>query len=129
MTTRVTRREFLERSAGAAAAAALLPRAAQAGRMFISLNGADAPQVGPWPEMARLASRLGYGGVDWGLGPVKAAGVDATKALLAELKIRPTITNLPMPRGYPFGGDDAGFQAALGPLAEDAAIAAAIGCQ
>jgi len=125
----LSRREFLSRTTSAAAAAVMLPRLVQAPGMFISLNGAVTPGIGPWPEAARLAARLGYGGIDWSVGPAKAAGLEATKALFAELKIKPTITNLPMPRGYPFGGDDAGFQAALEPLAADAAFAAAIGCQ
>jgi sugar phosphate isomerase/epimerase len=126
----LTRREFLERSAATAAALAIARRtaAARAG-MFISLNGADAPGVGPWPEKARLAARIGYGGVDWDLGPAKAAGLEATRALFAELKIEPTITNLPMARPFPFAGDEAGFREALKPLADDAALASAVGCQ
>ena len=89
----LTRREFLERTAATATAAAALAPALAAGRagMFISLNGAVAPRVGPWPEFARLAARIGYGGIDWSLGPVKMAGVEATKALLTELKLRATI--------------------------------------
>src|SRR5258708_3585807 len=92
-----SRREFLERAAAAAAVVGL-PRQITGGRgkMFISLNGAVAPRVGPWPEMARLAARVGYGGVDWALAPAKAAGLDTTKALFAELKIRPTIVSLPL---------------------------------
>jgi sugar phosphate isomerase/epimerase len=95
--------------------------------MFISLNGTVSPRVGPWPEAARLAARIGYGGIDWGFAPVKAAGAAATKALFTELRIRPTIVNLPV-QG-PFAGDDAEFRAKLGPLADDAALASAIGCE
>jgi sugar phosphate isomerase/epimerase len=127
--TPVTRRQFLERTAGAATAAAVLgwpaARIAAQGRMFISLNGAVAPGVGPWPEKARLAARIGYGGVDWDFGPAKAAGVDATRALFDELKIRPTIVNLPL---QPLAGDDDAFKAKLPQLADDAAFTAAIGC-
>jgi sugar phosphate isomerase/epimerase len=54
--------------------------------------------------------------------------MEATRALFAELKIKPTITNLPMARPLPFGGEQAAFQEALKPLAEDAAFAAGIGC-
>jgi sugar phosphate isomerase/epimerase len=127
----LTRRDFLERTAGAAAAAAILSGqrlAAQgsSGHMFISLNGAVAPRVGPWPAKAELAAKVGYGGVDWDLGPAKQAGVDATKALFDRLKIVPTITNLPMRNT--FGGDEAAFDAQLEQLAEDAAFSAAIGC-
>src|SRR4029078_4858438 len=52
-----------------------------------------------------------------------------TKALFAELKIKPTITNLPMARPLPFSGEQAVFQQALPQLAGDAACCAAIGCQ
>src|SRR5262245_10640495 len=126
----VTRRQFLEQTT---AAASLLVGARQQpaggpGSMFVSLNGAltAGKNVG-WPDFARLAARVGYGGVDWSLAPAKAAGVDATKALLAELKIRPTIVNLPMTR--PFAIDQPEFQQALAPLADDAAFSAAIGCR
>ena len=131
MPSPLTRREFLATSATATAALAWpsWASAAQttpATKMFISLNGTVSPRVGPWPEAARLAARLGYGGIDWGFAPVKAAGAEATKALFTELKIRPTIVNLPV-QG-PFAGDDAAFKAKLGPLADDAALASAIGC-
>jgi sugar phosphate isomerase/epimerase len=49
--------------------------------------------------------------------------------LFAELKIKPTIANLPMTRPLPFGGDDPAFREALTQLADDAAFSAAIGCR
>jgi sugar phosphate isomerase/epimerase len=128
----ITRRDFLERTAAAAAAAAVvsssrgLAAQSSSGHMFISLNGAVAPRVGPWPAKAELAAKIGYGGVDWDFAPAKEAGVDATKALFDRLKIVPTITNLPM-RG-PFGGEEDAFDAQLAQLEEDAAFSAAIGC-
>jgi sugar phosphate isomerase/epimerase len=126
--TVLTRRRFLERAtcAGALLAAARPPGAAKG--MFVSLNGAVTPGISG-PAKMRLAAAVGYGGVDWDFGPAKAAGPDATRALIAELKIRPTIVNLPMPRPLPFGGEDTAFQQALTQLAEDAAFTAAIGCQ
>lgn len=131
MSSALTRRDFLATGATAAAALALPSWASAAQtpstKMFISLNGTVSPRVGPWPEAARLAARIGYGGIDWGFGPVKAAGAEATKALFTELKIKPTIVNLPV-QG-PFAGDDAAFKEKLGPLADDAALAAAIGCE
>ena len=130
----LSRRDFLERAAVAAALVAPASSRAAAsqaaparGQMYISLNGSVARGVG-WPDMARLASRVGFGGVDWNLSSAKTAGVDATKALFAELKIRPSITGLPMARPLPFGGEPAAFDQALASLAEDAAFAAAIGC-
>src|SRR3954452_23731963 len=103
----ISRRAFLDRASATAAAAfiGLRPTSARSG-MFISLNGAVAPRVGPWPEAARLASRLGYGGIDWSFAPVKAAGLEASKALLSELKLKATIVNLPMAQPLPFGGEE-----------------------
>jgi sugar phosphate isomerase/epimerase len=136
----MTRRDFLARTAAAGACAAFPPlrglsssteQAAPATTgMFVSLNGAltAGKNVG-WPEFARLAARVGYGGVDWSLGPAQAAGLEQTKALFAELKIKPTITNLPMSRPLPFNGEQALFQDALVKLADDAAFSAAIGCR
>jgi hypothetical protein len=95
--------------------------------MFVSLPPwAVARNVG-WPEQARLAARVGYKGIDWAFGPAKTAGVDATKALLAELGIVPTITNLPMQN--PLAGEDAAFEAQLSKLGDDAAFCEAIGCR
>ena len=94
--------------------------------MFVSLPPwAVARNVG-WPEQARLAARVGYKGIDWAFGPAKTAGVEATRALLAELAIVPTIVNLPMQDTL--GPDDAAFEAQLPKLAEDAAFCNAIGC-
>jgi sugar phosphate isomerase/epimerase len=132
----LTRRDFLQRaaltsavlaSARPAAAADGLPAPA-GGSLFVSLNGSVTRGVSGF-DKARLAAKVGYGGVDWDLGPAKAAGLDATKSLFAELKIKPSITGFPMARPLPFGGEQAAFQQALGPLAEDAAFAAGIGCQ
>ncbi len=95
--------------------------------MFISLPPwAVARGVG-WPEQARLAARVGYRGIDWAWGPARKAGVDETRALLAELKVQPTIVNLP--GANPQTGDDAAFKTALTQLEDDAAVCAAIGCR
>src|SRR5262245_697357 len=103
----MTRREFIERTscaaavitfarpAGAATTAATTAPAATT--MFVSLNGAVTRGVSG-ADKIRLAAKIGYGGVDWDLGAAKTAGLDATKALFAELKILPTIVNLPMAR-------------------------------
>jgi sugar phosphate isomerase/epimerase len=133
MTDTIDRREFLTRSALGAAALSIScaqPRARQAGgapaSMFVSLPPwAVARNVG-WPEQARLAARVGYKGIDWAFGPAKTAGVAATRGLLAELAIEPTIVNLPMQNTL--GPDDAAFDAQLPKLDEDAAFCRAIGC-
>jgi sugar phosphate isomerase/epimerase len=126
------RRDFLVRAAAGAAAlglgcarAATIARAAPSG-MFVSLPPwAVARNVG-WPDQARLAARIGYHGIDWAFGSAKAAGVDATRALLAELGIVPTIVNLPM--RDTLGPDDAAFESQLASLDGDAAFCRAIGC-
>jgi sugar phosphate isomerase/epimerase len=124
----VTRRAFLERASMAAAALALSTRGARAqSGMFVSLPPWAVARNVQWPEQARLAARVGYAGIDWAFGPARSAGVDATRALLAELKIRPTIVNLPMQS--PLDGDEAAFAAQLPKLADDAAFCAAIGCR
>ena len=133
LTPSLDRREFLE-WATLGAAALVLPGCRTASRpvsadrttMFVSMPPwAVARSVG-WPEQARLAARVGYKGIDWAFGPAKSAGVDATRALLAELGIVPTIVNLPM--NGTLGPDDAAFEAQLAGLAEDAAFCRAIGC-
>ncbi|AHG88611.1 Xylose isomerase domain-containing protein TIM barrel [Gemmatirosa kalamazoonensis] len=121
---RIGRREFLTRSALGAAALAL-PRA-PAAAMFVSLPPWAVARGVVWPEQARLAARVGYAGIDWAFGPAKTAGVEATRALLAELAIVPTITNLPM-QGT-LGPDEAAFAAQLPTLDQDAAFCRAIGC-
>lgn len=124
----LTRRDFLEHAALVSALIASTRAAHAAGTMFVSLNGAVTRGVSGI-DKAKLAAKVGYGGVDWDFGPMKTAGVDASKALFAELRIKPTIANLPMARPLPFGGEQAVFQQALTQLADDAAFSAAIGCQ
>ncbi len=129
MGTVLSRREFLERAALSAAAVAIANQglAARAG-MFITMMGVDAPHAGPWPATARLAARLGYGGIHWDFGSAKEAGEATTRALFTDLKIIPNIVNLPMARPFPFGGEEAAFREALPKLADDAAFAASVGC-
>jgi sugar phosphate isomerase/epimerase len=124
----LTRREFLQRTALTSATLAYVRPAAAAETMFVSLNGSVTRGVSG-VDKARLAAKLGFGGVDWDFGPMKTAGVEATKALFAELKIKPTIANLPMARPLPFSGEQPAFQQALTQLADDAAFSSAIGCQ
>jgi sugar phosphate isomerase/epimerase len=128
MRASLTRRDFLERAALTSAVLACAKPATAADSMFVSLNGSVARGVSGF-DKARLAAKVGYGGVDWDLGPAKTAGVEATKALYAELKIKPTITNLPMARPLPFSGEQAAFDQSLTQLADDAAFCAAIGCR
>jgi sugar phosphate isomerase/epimerase len=102
--------------------------------MFVSLNGSligvkkdpdgrTTPTV-EWPEFARLAARVGYGGADVSLAAARREGVDATRALFSELKIRPGVENFPVV----FTRDDAAFQSGLSSLDEAAKFSAAIQC-
>jgi sugar phosphate isomerase/epimerase len=122
----LSRRDFLERAACAGALLAAARPAAAAGGMYVSLNGSLIQQKPPlsWPDFVGLAGRLGYGGVDVNLAAARTAGVDATRALLAEAKVKPAVANLPMQFA---AADEAAFQEGLKQLDESAKFAAAIG--
>ena len=122
----ITRRLFLERATCAGALLSLSRSALAADGMFVSLNGSLTPGVGG-ADKVRLAARVGYGGVDWDLGPARKVGLEETRALFASLNIKPTIVNLPM-QG-PLAGEDAEFRERLAGLADDAAFTAAVGCK
>lgn len=122
----VTRRQFLERASCAGALLlAARPALSQSG-MYVSLNGSLTPGVSG-ADKARMAAKLGYGGVDWDFGPARKAGLEETRALFSELKLKPTIVSLPL-QGGPFIGEDAEFKAKLPQLADDAAFVAGVGC-
>jgi sugar phosphate isomerase/epimerase len=92
--------------------------------MYISLNGVPIGGKLSWPDFARLASATGFRGVDVMLEPALAAGVDSTRRLLSDLRLRPSYVNLPVD----FRSDEAAFRASLPKLEEAAPFAAAIGC-
>ncbi len=126
MQSSLSRREFLARAAltGVALQVVRPVRAADEG-MFVSLNSSlTASGKLEWPEFARLAASVGYGGVDVSLDGVRKAGADQTRALLAGLKIRPGIAGLPVR----FAADEPAFQEGLKQLGEAAKLAADIGC-
>ncbi len=120
----VNRRDFVRGAVGAGAALGLasqLPGASEG--MYLSLNGSLTGGRVAWPEFARLAARAGYGGVDVNLGAAMKEGADSTRALLAELKIKPSMVSLPVS----VRGEEAAFQAGLKKLDDIAKFAAAIG--
>ena len=121
----VDRRAFLH-SAGVATAALGLAKVAPGAStgMFVALNGSLVGGKVQWPDFARLAARVGYGGADINLAGAMKEGVDATRSLLAGLKLRPSFCNLPVPATR----DQDAYQKGMEGLGEAAGFAAAIGC-
>lgn len=117
-----SRRTFL---ASTAAAAAMSRSAVGAGSgMYVSLNGSLVGGKVGWPEFARLAARVGYGGTDMNLAGAMKEGPEATRALLAELKLRVAFCNLPVTATR----DEDTFRKGMEGLEEAAKFAAATGC-
>ena len=92
--------------------------------MYLSLNAVPIGGKPSWPDFARLAARIGFLGVDGMLDPAMADGVAKTRALLAELKLKPAFVSLPVE----FRKDDETFKSTLPKLEDAAPFAAAIGC-
>jgi sugar phosphate isomerase/epimerase len=124
MTHVLTRRAFIETATCAGAVLAFgRPADAQTG-MLVSLNSSLTRNM-PWPDFVRLAGKVGYGAVDLNLGAAKKDGVEATRALLAEAKVKPGITGLGLQFATP---DEAAFGDGLKALEENAKFAADVGC-
>ena len=122
----MNRREFLKRAGGASAALGLANSMVGAGPgMFLALNTSLVGGKVPWPEFARLAAKVGYGGTDIDLPGATKEGLDATKALLAELKLKASFTNLPVNATR---GDEAAFTKGMETLEDQVKFAAGIGC-
>lgn len=93
--------------------------------MYVALNGTlTAGGKLQWPEFAELASKTGYLGVDVNTGAAMKAGEDATRTMLARLRLKPAVVGLPVD----FRKDDAPFQQGMKTLDDAARFAAAIGC-
>jgi sugar phosphate isomerase/epimerase len=101
-----------------------VPALAAKQNMFLALNSVLIQGRVPWPDFARLAAKVGFPGTDVMLGAAMKEGVQATRDLLAELKLRPAVLDFPVD----FRKDDAAFAAGLPKLKEAAPFAAAIGC-
>jgi sugar phosphate isomerase/epimerase len=121
----MNRRNFVKFAACAGLGAGLAERALGAGaRMYVSLNGTLTGNKITWPEFAKLAAKTGYGGVDLNLGAAMKEGVEATRAMLRELKLQPACCSCPVNAGR----DEAAFKAGIDGLEEAAKFAAAVGC-
>jgi sugar phosphate isomerase/epimerase len=92
--------------------------------MYAALNSTLTANRVPWPEFARLAAQTGYPGVDVMLEPAIKAGLEPTRALLGELRLKPAVVGLPVE----FRKDDAAFKEGFARLADAGAFSAAIGC-
>jgi len=121
-----TRRDFA-RSVAASAAAVTMPqgaRGASAG-MFVALNSTLTNNQVPWPDFARLAARVGYGGADFTLGVPFREGAAATAELYRTLHLRPSFCNLPV---NPAATEDV-YQSGMDSLAPAAKFVSEIGGQ
>jgi sugar phosphate isomerase/epimerase len=123
----MNRREFLKTSGAVSAALGLADRAVGAGTgMFIALNTSLVGGKVQWPEFARLAAKVGYGGADLNLSAAQKDGLDATKALLADLKLKLSFTNLPVNATR---GDKNPFKQGMETFEDQVKFAAAVGCR
>jgi sugar phosphate isomerase/epimerase len=92
--------------------------------MYIAMNATLVTGRVKWPELARLAAKVGYPGVDVAFDAARKEGVPATRALLEQLHIRPAVLGFPVE----FRKDDATFQKDLENLDDAAQFAKAIRC-
>jgi len=119
------RREFLKTSCAASAALGVANRAAGADDgMFIALNPSLVGGKVQWPELARLAARVGYGGTDLSLSGAMKGGLEATRALLAELNLKVSFTGLPVNATR----DDETFEKGMETFENQVKFAAGVGC-
>jgi len=91
--------------------------------MYVTMNGSLVKGI-RWPEFAHLAARVGFPATEVNLDKAMEEGLDSTRALLAELKIKPAVVDLPVQ----WRKDDATFREGLKKLGEPAHFAAALGC-
>ena len=116
----LTRRTFIQQAACTGAVLASVRAASAQSGMFLSLNGSLTRQM-PWPDFVRLAGKVGYPGVDVQLGAARKDGVDATKALFKEARVKPGVTNLPVQFA---AAEEAAYQSGLAQLEENTKFAA-----
>ncbi len=93
--------------------------------MYVALNG-TLTRGGKlsWPDFAKLAAQVGYPGVDVNLGGAIKMGLNETRSLLYDLKLKPAVVGLPVN----FRKDEATFEADLQKLPEACAFSVGIGC-
>lgn len=77
-----------------------------------------------WPASAPLAANAGFPGVDVGISDAMKDGLEATRKLLAQYRLKPAAVGLPVETRK----DEETFRRELRGLAEAASFAAAMGC-
>ena len=92
--------------------------------MYLSLNPTLVAGRVTWPEFARLAAKVGFGGVDVSTSWVMKEGLQATREVLEQLKLTPAVAGFPVE----FRKDDATFRRDLSQLEEATQFVAAMGC-
>jgi sugar phosphate isomerase/epimerase len=92
--------------------------------MYVCLNGSLVGGRIRWPEFAHFAARMGFPGTEVNLRRAMDEGLDSSRALFAELKLKPAVVDLPVN----FRKDEASFREGLKNLGDAAAFAAALGC-
>ncbi len=92
--------------------------------MFAALNRTLTARRTPWPELAALAARAGFAGVDPDIDAAMAAGVASTLEVFQAARVRPSALPLPVDPCK----DEEHFQAGLQALPAAARFASAIGC-
>ncbi|MEX2260792.1 MAG: sugar phosphate isomerase/epimerase family protein [Bryobacteraceae bacterium] len=92
--------------------------------MYVSLQNTLVAGRVPWPDFARLAHGIGFPGTDVATTPALAQGLEATRALLRELNLKPAVCGLPVE----FRKDEATFQGDMAKLEDAVRFAAGIGC-
>jgi len=116
------RRDFAKGMTAAAATAAL-PLSGATNGMYVALSSALTRQT-PFPDFVRLAAKVGYGGADLNLGAAMREGLDATRALYQDNRLRASFCNVPVP----MAGLQPAFDTAFKTLADGAQFAAQVGC-
>lgn len=119
------RRDFVKSAAGFGVVLGLAGSATGAAQgMYVSLHSSLVGGKVAWPEFVRLAARVGYGGADLNLAGAMKEGLEATRALYAELKLRVGFTGLPVT----VTRDEAAFKSGMAGLEAAAKFASDVGC-
>lgn len=93
--------------------------------MYVALNG-TLTRGGKlsWPEFARLAAKVGYPGTDVNLGGAMKEGLNNSRSMLYDLKLKPAVVGMPVN----FRKDDATFEDDLKKLPAACQFSVDLGC-